>query len=385
MNRFLPCFVVNFLMVATIACGAADHDGWHMEYEPHQRVSVTFFLNRSTPLGTITEYDAFAAVAPELAQQRQVRSSFWVNNQLFRVLYTNELSSCHRPIMIARIAALTPADRANITVSVTHEVTLYKRHLVPGAGTNVSPVLSSFERAVSMADSSVLDYKSATFASFLDKNQLRREPSEDPIAFGRRAQQFVQKNMTYIQTGNKSLSDTCVSQKGQCGEYAWMFVGIMRANGIPSRALVGHWVNTKPGHTSDSPHVKTEFFAEGVGWVPVDPGSSFGVEDGNFITFHLYLEEPMALPTPHWNVQKQGHLQGIFLPVVGASWDQSKMRAWTACCLIDSPKTPALQTTTLAGKPDIAPRLQELKSLFDQGLIDKNVYEQKKKEILDSL
>lgn len=372
-------------MLAAITCGAADRDDWHMEYEPQQRVSVTYYLNRNTPLGTVKEYDAFAAVAPELAQQRQVRSRFQVNGQLFRVFYTNELSFYRRPIMIARIAALTPADRANITVSVTHEVTLYARHLVSGAATNVVPALSAHERALETTSSSVLDYKSATFASFLDKNHLRREPLESPIAFGTRAQQFLQKNMTGVQTGNKSLSETCVSLRGQCGEYAWMFVGIMRANGIPARALVGHWVNTTPGHTSDSPHVKTEFFAEGVGWVPVDPASSFGTEDGNFITFHLYLEEPMALPTPHWNVQKQGHLQGIFLPVTGASWDQSKLRAWTVSMLIESFKTPPSQTTTSSSKPNITTRLKELKSLFDQGLISQEIYDQKRKEIVDSL
>ncbi len=38
-----------------------------------------------------------------------------------------------------------------------------------------------------------------------------------------------------------------------------------------------------------------------------------------------------------------------------------------------------------AGKPDAATRLKQVKSLYDQGLINKDDYDKKVKEIMDSL
>ena len=383
MIKFLPCLVISLLVLAAISSEASDHDEWHMEYAFKQRVSVTLFMNGTTRQGGIKEYDVFAAVPPELAQQRQIRSSFHVRDSLFRVLYTNELSIYHRPIMIARIAAVTAADEADLTVSATHEVTLFTRRLVQGANPNVSPTLPPSDRAVATADSRLIDYKSPKFSAFLDANHLRRQPSESAIAFGHRAQQFVHEKMTPVASDNKSLSDLCDSPKGLCGEHAWFFVGIMRASGIPARALVGHWVNLKS--EIHQPHVKTEFFADGVGWIPVDPGSSFGTEEGNFLTLHLYLEEPLALPTPHWNVVMAPHLQGVYMPVVGRPPDKTKRTEWLISKPIDSPDTSASQTTTSTPTPDVGARLKELKGLFDQQLINKEVYEHKKKEIIDSL
>lgn len=46
--------------------------------------------------------------------------------------------------------------------------------------------------------------------------------------------------------------------------------------------------------------------------------------------------------------------------------------------ILPAPETPA-------GKPDPAERLKKLESLYQQGLINKDEYEKKKKEIMDSL
>jgi Transglutaminase-like superfamily len=71
------------------------------------------------------------------------------------------------------------------------------------------------------------------------------------------------------------------SKKGDCGEFACLFVAYCRALGIPSREMVGAWAT---GNTQA--HVWCEFFHEGVGWIPLDisaaailkqPLRSFGV------------------------------------------------------------------------------------------------------------
>lgn len=67
----------------------------------------------------------------------------------------------------------------------------------------------------------------------------------------------------------------------------------MRPLGLPVRA------GRDAANAADEPHVKAEFFAEGVGWVPVDIGSAvvlaksgdgleyFGKDEANFLTLHL--------------------------------------------------------------------------------------------------
>lgn len=68
---------------------------------------------------------------------------------------------------------------------------------------------------------------------------------------------------------------------GKCGDLNAMFVGLARAAGIPARDVYGVRVApSKLGYkslglgsanASKGQHCRAEFFAQGVGWVPVDP------------------------------------------------------------------------------------------------------------------
>ena len=68
---------------------------------------------------------------------------------------------------------------------------------------------------------------------------------------------------------------------GKCGDLNAMFVGLARASGVPARDVYGLRVaRSKHGYASlgvGSPnvsraqHCRAEFFAQGYGWVPVDP------------------------------------------------------------------------------------------------------------------
>src|SRR5207248_1997886 len=81
---------------------------------------------------------------------------------------------------------------------------------------------------------------------------------------------------------------------------AGVFVCALRANDIPARQMVGRMVKSqtpidKPPYGA---HSRAEFFAEGVGWVPVDPTfglgdktpsglTQFGNDAGDFLVLHL--------------------------------------------------------------------------------------------------
>ena len=50
-------------------------------------------------------------------------------------------------------------------------------------------------------------------------------------------------------------------------------------------------------------HVRAEFYAAGVGWVPVDPAhKKFGTDDGNFLTFHVDPDLEVPWPTGRQSV-----------------------------------------------------------------------------------
>jgi len=54
----------------------------------------------------------------------------------------------------------------------------------------------------------------------------------------------------------------------------------MRANGIPARLIGGRWADSQKGDDGKY-HVKSEFFAKGVGWVPVDSSGAMTDASGN--------------------------------------------------------------------------------------------------------
>jgi transglutaminase-like putative cysteine protease len=67
---------------------------------------------------------------------------------------------------------------------------------------------------------------------------------------------------------------------GKCADLNAMFVGLCRAVGIPARDVYGVRVATsqlgfkslgKSGDITKAQHCRAEFYAEGYGWVPVDP------------------------------------------------------------------------------------------------------------------
>jgi transglutaminase-like putative cysteine protease len=98
----------------------------------------------------------------------------------------------------------------------------------------------------------------------------------------------------------------------------------MRANSVPARPLYGRWAeSTNPvekvgGEPYHQWHVKAEFHAAGVGWVPVDLSSAlkdqspeglgcFGKDDGDFIVFHI--DSDLVVNTGTFGVQTVEYMQ----------------------------------------------------------------------------
>jgi transglutaminase-like putative cysteine protease len=106
---------------------------------------------------------------------------------------------------------------------------------------------------------------------------------------------------------------------------ATLFVAALRAQGVPARVLAGRWAKSavRGERVGALPyfqgHVKAEFFAQGVGWVPADLSSAvvhdrspeklryFGSDRGDFLTLHV--DTDLVLDTVHFGSRSMTYLQ----------------------------------------------------------------------------
>ena len=94
------------------------------------------------------------------------------------------------------------------------------------------------------------------------------------------------------------------SMGGKCADINAVFVALARAVDVPARDMYGVRVADslrgykslgKSGNITKAQHCRAEFYASGIGWVPVDPGDVRKV---------ALEEEPGGLPLNHEKVRK---------------------------------------------------------------------------------
>ena len=96
-----------------------------------------------------------------------------------------------------------------------------------------------------------------------------RKQTDGPYRFARAAYEFVLDHVEYVTPTPAWGAKACLENgKGDCGQYAALFVAICRAGGIPARPVAGCWATGK-----NRWHCWAEFQLPGVGWLPVDPTS----------------------------------------------------------------------------------------------------------------
>jgi len=81
-------------------------------------------------------------------------------------------------------------------------------------------------------------------------------------------------------TGDVKFVLTSGNLGGKCADLNGLFVALARASGVPARDVYGVRVDDsahgyksmgKSGDISKAQHCRAEFYAQGYGWVPVDP------------------------------------------------------------------------------------------------------------------
>jgi transglutaminase-like putative cysteine protease len=101
----------------------------------------------------------------------------------------------------------------------------------------------------------------------------------------------------------------CSSKRGNCTDFHSLFIGMMRASGIPARFEIGFPLPEAKAE-GDIPgyHCWAEFYLNGVGWVPVDASEAwknpakrdyfFGAHDTNRV-FFTYGRDLRLSPDQH--------------------------------------------------------------------------------------
>ncbi|MCA1565335.1 MAG: transglutaminase domain-containing protein [Acidobacteria bacterium] len=96
--------------------------------------------------------------------------------------------------------------------------------------------------------------------------------------------------------GRGDIYYACDARRGNCTDFHAIFIGYARALGIPARFTIGFPLPTERGAGQVSGyHCWAEFYAEGIGWIPVDASEAakdparreyfFGAHDENRVEF----------------------------------------------------------------------------------------------------
>jgi transglutaminase-like putative cysteine protease len=101
----------------------------------------------------------------------------------------------------------------------------------------------------------------------------------------------------------------CTSKRGNCTDFHSLFIGMMRASGIPARFEIGFPLpDSKNDGVVPGYHCWAEFYLKGTGWIPVDASEAsknpdrrdyfFGAHDANRV-FFTYGRDLRLSPEQH--------------------------------------------------------------------------------------
>lgn len=320
----------------------AQRPTYRIEAADVQKINATITYEIRTRRFTVSRWMLFLPEPPELPSQHGVKVKATPAGRV-----VTEKSLLGRKVRFIDHTLRNPAPGATLTTELEIETTLRSRKLVPLKPDEKQPFvapLSSRERKYYLAPSETVDFNSRTFQDWLGAKELRRGKAEPAVDFAKRVLDVIRANFTYRYNSieDKSASQACKNNSTDCGGMAYLFVGAMRAGGIPARLIVGRLAQPRkpgsdPSQTSwDRPHVRTEFFLEGVGWVPVDPSYAnasrrrpvvdfIGRDPGDLLVLHVDVDLQLPFPdkvrdcpflqiTPFYWTYGRGTFDGTFGP-----------------------------------------------------------------------
>jgi transglutaminase-like putative cysteine protease len=311
-----------------------------LERRPSRTIAATYTYSVSVPQLTAVAWELFAPKPVNLPGQEILRASTSPE-----AVVISDASPLRQPLFCARVPATSQELRRGIELSIDIDARLFARRLVAreeSAPAVEQETLSEPQRSLALRATSQFDYPSTRLQEWLTGQRLLRQGQEGEVDYARRVFQVIARNFGYDYRGeqDRSASYVCAVGKSDCGGLAALFVTALRSQGVPARTLAGRWaVSARPGQRMGQvlyfqEHVKAEFFAQGIGWVPVDLSSAvlhdrsteklryFGNDPGDFVTWHLDTDLAFdtqrfgrktctLLQRPSYWVAGSGSMQGV--------------------------------------------------------------------------
>lgn len=283
-------------------------DYW-MDRRPAQTVKTKLSMSVTTP-SLVAETWVFALPENPATPGQEVQSSSTIPESI-RIL---DRSVLERPLRYAKFPADTAELKRNASIQAEAELLLYSRSLRRKSDSNRSSSeptqvesLAETTRKYFLRPSLECDYTSKVFREWKAKHELQRIETEGEILFAKRTFQELVRSYQYLYVPNQDRTATalCKADKTDCGGLSILFTTIMRSEGVPARVLAGRWAKSAnegekiDGNRYYQYHVIAEFYADEVGWVPLDLSSAilhdkspeklmfFGHDRGNFVVMHI--------------------------------------------------------------------------------------------------
>lgn len=194
-----------------------------------------------------------------------------------------------------RIVSIESKTAPSITVKFD---CVRKEHLRPAPSSTGAAPLSAVERARYLAPDRMvpLDDTIRKWA----REVVTAAHAHTDLEMARAIYDHVVATVKYDKTGKGwgrgDIYYACDTRRGNCTDFHAIFIGYARAMGIPARFSIGFPIPAERGQGSIAGyHCWAEFYANGIGWIPIDASEAaknpslreyfFGAHDENRVEF----------------------------------------------------------------------------------------------------
>ncbi len=167
---------------------------------------------------------------------------------------------------------------------------------------------------------------------------------QDPVVKARAIYDYVIATMRYDKSGtgwgNGDAIWACTAKRGNCTDFHSLFIGMVRAAGIPARFEIGFSLpEDQRGGTIAGYHCWAQFYVAPYGWIPVDASEGwkhpekknyfFGAHDDNRLQFSvgrdIRLDPPQQGEPLNYFIYPYAEVDGKPLPLESKFSFQDRM------------------------------------------------------------
>ncbi|MEM6472049.1 MAG: C39 family peptidase [Planctomycetota bacterium] len=300
--------------------------GFRMIRQPSAKVRCRLQRSASFPQMAVSEYSLTIAIPPDHDGQEVVETTL---SRGFERVKDLQDSSRELAQKFERIAKPRVPTRIDCEADMTFQLFERKLRKVGRSDRRRDDpnTLDAATVARFLRSDETYDFDSSEFQQWKRQRTLYPTSRQTEIEFAEAVFDRIAADYRYgFDFKQKRVaSNLCRTRETDCGGLSILFVATMRSEGIPSRSLVGHYAESLSAgqrgreEPEGKRHVIAEFYARGVGWVPIDLASAilaptarlgkshFGSQSKPFATLHF--DHQVRFDTRVWGEKTENFLQ----------------------------------------------------------------------------